>query len=389
MKYFLFLTFLIAHNLQAEIIGPQNSPFVFNKAIGTKMMTDLNSLPKSGKLADDRLGWSETYWPSNKGSIAYRWNSKNPQPFKEKFKSLEELRRMSQTEMNELSPAELYDISQGDYNYSLTKKVLGLVSPQDLWWEGICHGWAPAALNYPEPSPVVITNKDGIRVPFGSSDVKALLSLYFSYNYDRSLYSSVGIRCSASGKVPGEGDERDSNPNPPTPEAANSPECTDVNAASFHLIITNLIGIHSKGFVADIDRFNDVWNQPVTAYSYQITGEEPTGGEDAMNGVSKRVRVALKMTYGEELKFWTPELAATGIQNFVSKLPVTGTPHQKNLTKNYEYYLELDAKGNITGGEWISESRPDFLWLILREPKFKNSTFSLGGLNSIYQPVRR
>lgn len=389
MKFLLLPILLIATPVLAEKIGPQNSPFAFNKAIKTQMITSFEELPVSAALADDRYGWSETYWPSNKGSVAYRWNSLNPQPFKEKLLSLAELKSLTPKEMSELSPAELYDISQGDYNYSLTKKVLSMVSPNDLWWEGICHGWAPAAVNYPEPAQVTITNKDGIKVPFGSSDVKGLLALYEAYNYDRTLYASIGVRCAASGKVPGEGDSRDRNQNPPSPEEANTPACTDVNPASFHLAITNLIGIHSMGFVADIDRYNDVWNQPITAYSYQVKNEEPLGGMDSMNGIARKLRIAMNMTYGEELKFWTPELAAQGHLNFVSKLPVTGTPHQKFLSKNYEYILELDAKDNVVGGEWVSETRPDFLWLIQREPKFRSTKLPLSGLNAIYRPIRR
>lgn len=390
MKKFLTMALvLIASSAFAEKFSGANSPFNFNKVIGTSMITTLSELPKVGGLNDDRLGWSETYWPSNKGGIAYRWNSPNPQPFKYKLNSLAELRNMNMGQIAELSPSELYDISQGDYNYTLTRKVLSLYSTRDLWWEGICHGWAPAAINFPEPNQVVVQNRDGIRVPFGSSDVKALLAMYDAYNYDRSSYASVGVRCNASGKVPGEGDDRDANPNPPPYDQANAPNCRDMNPGSFHIILTNMIGVHSKGFVADIDRFNDVWNQPITSFNTRIVGDEPLNGDDHMNGIERRVRIETKMTYGEELKFYTPELAAQGHLNFVSKLPVTMTPHQKFLSKNYVYILELDRSGKIVGGEWISETRPDFLWTIGRELKFRNSPIPLAGLNAIYRPIKR
>lgn len=35
-----------------------------------------------------------------------------------------------------------------------------------------------AALEYAQPNPVVLTNADGIQIPFGASDVKALLTYY-------------------------------------------------------------------------------------------------------------------------------------------------------------------------------------------------------------------
>jgi hypothetical protein len=33
-----------------------------------------------------------------------------------------------------------------------------------------------------------------------------------------------------------------------------------------------------------------------------------------------------------------------------------------HLPLNYRYKLELDVNGNIIGGSWLSDSRPDFLW---------------------------
>lgn len=378
---------LSTHALAAKFSG-DNSPTNFNKIIGTQMVMKFDSLPGSGRLVDDRLGWSETYWPSNKGGIAYRWSHPDPQPFKYKLHTAAELRSMSEAEVGQLSPAELYDIAMSDYNYTLTKKVLSMFSPRDLWWEGICHGWALAASNYPEPMPITYVNKEGIKVPFGASDIKGLLAMHDAYNY-KGMYAQVGKRCSASGKVPGEGDDRDANPNMPLPELANAPDCVDVNAGAFHVVVSNMIGIHSKSFVADVDRFNDVWNQPVTGYSSVVVGEEAVTSEHRAVGVERRIKVATKFSYGEELKFYTPEAAAAGSLNFVSKLPVTGTPHQEFRHKNYEYILELDFNGNVVGGEWLTETRPDFMWAITRDKRFNNSPYPLAGLNLIYRPVRR
>lgn len=389
MKFIVpFGLLVLATVAHAEKFDSANNPANFNKILGTQVVSKFDLLPLSGKLGDDRIGWSETYWPANKGGVAYRWSHPDPQPFKYRLYTKQELMKMSQKEVGMLSPAELYDIAQSDYNYTLTKKVLQANSPKDLWWEGICHGWALAAANYPEPEPVVITNKEGIKVPFGSSDVKGLLALHDAYNY-KGTYAQIGMRCSASGKVPGEGDDRDANPNPPLPEIANSPDCKDVNAGSFHVAVSNMIGIHARSFVADVDRFNDVWNQPVTGFSSQIIGEEEVNADHRAAGVERRIRIATKFTYGEELKFWTPEAEAAGSKNFVSKLPVTGTIHQEFRSKNYEYIVELDFKGNVIGGEWLTETRPDFMWMITRDKKFNNSPYPLSGLNFIYHPVRR
>ena len=388
MKWFVLFLITFADPVFAELFNNANNPNNFNRIAGINLIRKFDALPAQGGLSDSRLGWSESYWPSNKGGIAYRWNHPDPQPFKYRLHTKEEVRSMSENELSKLSAAELYDISNDDYKYTLTRKTLKKFSPRDLWWEGICHGWAQAASHYPEPAPVVVTSKSGVKVPFGASDVKALLAMHESYNFG-GKFGFVGVRCKASGKVEGEGDERDRNPNPPAPEIAESPDCRDVNAGGFHVVITNMLGILGKGFVADIDRFGDVWNQPITGYSFSIAGEEAVTSVHRSYGVERRVRINMAMEYGEELKFHTPELEAAGHLNFVSKFPVTLTPAQKNLTKNYSYILELDQSGNIIGGDWISSTRPDFLWMYERSKTFKNSPIPLANLQNIYQPVKR
>jgi hypothetical protein len=392
MKILILISFLITTvTARAELYDSASHPSNFNRIAGISIITNFYSLPQSGRISDDRLGWSESYWPSNKGGIAYRWNHPQPTPFKYKLLSKDDLMRMTQEELSQLSPAELYDISNDDYNYTLTRRVLSKYSPRDLWWEGICHGWAQAAINYPEPKPITYINKMGIKVPIGSSDIKALLAMHEAYNYKGEKFAFAGKRCRVKGKVVGEADERDhpSDREYPADELAESTDCRDVNAGAFHLIISNMLGLLGKGFVADIDRFNDVWNQPIVNYRSTILGEEAIDGDDKLRGIEKKFRVKLEMTYAEELKFYTPELEAEGNKNFVSKLPVTMTPHQKFLSRNYEYIIEMNNAGNVIGGEWVSQTRPDFMWHYARSSVFKNSPIPLSHLKNIYRPIRR
>jgi len=404
-KIAVLATLCLASQAHAAKWDKLNSPFVFNSI--TKVMTETNfsRLPMSAKLKDDRLAWSENFWPSNKGGIAYRWNSANPQPFHYHLNTKEELKQMSEAELAELSPAELYDISQNDYQYTLTTRVLSTYNENKLWWEGICHGWALAAVNYPEPAPVSLVNKDGIKVHFGSSDVKGLLAMHDAFN-SKGRHASVGGRCGAEGKVAGEAFDEDGDVPVPSKVDAEVAECADTNAGTFHLVITNMIGINSKGFVADVDRFNDVWNQPVYAYESQVVEEKGVTARDVKDGVSRKVRVKTTMFYGDELEFFDAAEAATGYIGFVSKLPVTGTPAQQTNKKEYDYVLELNSRGDIVGGEWISETRPDFLWTKVRDEKFTSTPgngnglggaiiglfkkkYPLEGLNQIYKPIKR
>ncbi|MFL5785297.1 MAG: hypothetical protein ACJ76H_11840 [Bacteriovoracaceae bacterium] len=387
-KVLLCSALLMATNAFALRWDPSNNPSNMTRIAKGPMLTTFSDLPLAATLTDNRYAWSETYWPSNLGGIAYRWNHPDPQPFKYHLNTKEELKAMSQAQLAQLSPAELYDIAQGDYNYTLTRKVLSQFTTHDLWWEGICHGWSQGAANYPEPAPVVVTNRDGIQVPFGSSDVKGLIAMHEAFNFGGTS-GFVGKRCAVRGKVPGEEDPRDGQVPIPSPEDYNSPACSDMNAGAFHVVTANMIGIYSRSFVADIDRLNDVWNQPIYGYESAIKSEEPVTPEQRLTGVERRVRVTTKFTYGEELKFWSAEFAAQGLHNFVSKEPVTGTIHQEFRHKDYEYILELDGAGKIIGGEWVTETRPDFMWIFERAPKFKNGRMPLAGLNAIYRPVRR
>jgi len=371
----------------AEKWNRSNNPDFFNVIIGKSVEKNFQKLPLKASIKDDRYGWSESYWPSYLGGIAYRWNHPFPNPFAYEFHTKEELLQMSEDQLAQLSPAELYDIAMGDYSYKLTKKVLNKYSPDDLWWEGICHGWALAALHYPEPDKTSLINKDGIRVSFGSSDVKALVSMHDAFN-SRGFYVRVGDRCAAEGKVVGEGSEEDFNQTP-SPQDASKPACRDVNPGAFHIVLGSLIGIHSKGFVADVDRYNDVWNQPVTGYESEIIKSLPLSKTDLKNGVSKKIQIKTKMIYGEELQFFTQSALDEGEINFVSKEPVTGTIAQAFKAKNYEYILELSSSDSIMGGEWISETRPDMIWMKTKDYSFNSSSLPLEGLNKIYKPVVR
>jgi hypothetical protein len=389
-KLLIFASVCLSVSAYAERWNKANDPSNFSIQIKGQMRFQINSLPLTAKLKDERLGWSESYWPSMLGGIAYRWNHPNPTPFKYRMHTREEVMRMSEAELSQLSPAELYDISQSDYKYSLTNKVLKTYSPKDLWWEGICHGWALAAVHYPEPDKTVVINKEGVRVPFGASDVKGLLAMHDSFN-SKGVYSRVGARCGVEGKVAGEAfpeDVASGNDKFPNSKAAETDKCRDVNAGALHVVLGNMIGLYSQGFVADVDRFNDVWNQPVVAYESKLHEDVAVTPTEFKDGVRRKVRVTTKMIYGDELEFFDEELVHEGVLGFVSKEPVTRTAAQTWGERNYEYVLELDAGGAIIGGEWISQSRPDFIWMKAKDPRFLNGRFPLAGLNEIYKPVK-
>ena len=312
---------------------------------------DFYELPLQAKL--DAVPWADSYWPSQRGGLASRWNSSG-QGFGFGGPSLEALRRMSEREIKGLSPAEKYDIFVGNYDYPTLKGEQKRTSPTSRSWEGICHGWAPAAFNYVEPDAVTLTGANGIRVPFGSSDIKALLSFYQGETANpRPVNRMLGARC-------------DVNLGSLTSRAGDS-SCRDVNAGAFHLVLANYIGIRKHGFVADVTRDFQVWNHPIYKYKTRVVSvQAPSPGAAAQT--VKELMIETAMTYVVESQpAWRSWRLSPNI-NY-------------DATKNYQYRLELNANDEIVGGEWLTTDRPDFLWFADR-PDFTGYFSALGVIYS-------
>lgn len=271
--------------------------------------------------------WTDTYWPNYRAGIADRWNDPTrPDPFRYELNGPAEIAAMDEQGLGRLSPAEKYDVFLERFDYPLVNEERRRTSPDDPSWYGLCHGWAPAALNFKEPRPVVLESASGRKIPFGASDVKALL--LYAQQYGTSS-RAVGRRCNANG---GEGNE-----------------CRDVNAGSFHVILTNQIGLLATGFVAEVARESQVWNQPVFGYQTTVLGESGDVYPEAARGTERIVRVRTELRYIAELSpHWDP-------------MPFAEFPGQVGR-RTYEYTLELDGAGEILGGEWVSRDHPDFLW---------------------------
>jgi hypothetical protein len=182
-----------------------------------------------------------------------------------------------------------------------------------------------------------MTNPDGVTVPFGADDIKALLSYYYGFVHRATDTFQMGRRCFDRG-----------GPRGPHPDCDD-----DLNAGAFHVVLANRIGIDQKGLIADLQRFEEVWNHPITAYRTEIRRRGPR-------------RIAVRTTL-----------------NFIDGNghdwhPVLATPNQLAKSIAYDYALELDAAGMITGGSWISRERPDFLWLMGKVRRFGGSLPALG-----------
>ncbi len=333
------LVSLFSQNAIADRWNGMNDPSNMDPAF----VYQLNRLPLEGRL--DFTPWSETYWPSKQGSINIRWNQPTPVGFGYRSPTREEVMHMSRDQLARLAPSEKYDIYMGKYDYPLKQEVSGIATPSAKWWSGVCDGWSLAALQYKEPKAVDMKNPDGVVIPFGSSDVKGLMS-YAAARHFEVQTKQVGGRCFGIGRIFG------------------NSSCADINAGALHVVLANQIGIKKEGIVMEKDPGPQIWNQATYGFQFKLLGSaRPDSG-------SYGVRVQAIVYYSDELEKseWDP---------------VVGTAKNVEGKLELDYILDLDSSGNIIGGSFIGSNRPDFVWLPTNHLEFKDY---LDGINKIYVP---
>ncbi|MCM2281226.1 MAG: hypothetical protein NDI61_05195, partial [Bdellovibrionaceae bacterium] len=224
-------------------------------------------------------------------------------------------------------------------------------------WMGICHGWAPASYMAPRPSrAITVLAADG-RTPITlyPSDLKGLSSFSWAYSAPPSRF--LGGRC----------DSKDTRRDPETGRILDE-HCFDTNPGSWHIAITNQIGIARRSLIIDATYDYEVWNQPV--YSYQYRYFNPQTGQSAPSLQSAIVPIEA-FSVDKFKRFRSPQAKfVVGIFMDVKYIVETDPDHETTnssaqdawLTAEYMYDLELDKNGRILGGEWYSNGHPDFLW---------------------------
>lgn len=451
-------------SLSAVAWESTNDPNYFDK----NYQYNFSKLPLNGELTLDKTPWSSSFWPHVYGGIAFRWNNYYQQApsfapkhlreneikeriieikkeifsnenvssetiraakheirdlesaltqntetksreYQEYFFNLkriskEEAQKMSQAELMKLSPTEKYDLSQGDYGLKLTDKILKMTSPNSQYWEGICNGWSSASLEFYEPEAQVVTNKDGIKIPFGSSDLKGLLS-YYHASITKSLFarkkvikSYVGKRCGVEFPVEAwtikDGVEYykrmsyDKKTNSYSVVTEPLPaDCVDTNPGAFHVVMANQLALKNEGFNAEMVRDIEIWNQPVYKYDTEVVSELKKLTANKTAGTAKQVLVKTKLYYANDggRIFWGAEDPEDEFYAWWDQ--TTGTKNYRYAHKDLEYVLDLDRNDNIIGGHWLSYERPDFLW-IKKNKGFIDAGGIVGYLNGLKEMVK-
>lgn len=337
-------------------------------------IVNFNELAVSGSL--EQMPWSGDYWPTYMGGITKRWFDHGSSGVdKYGYPLLDDKTDFSQENLKLLSPAEKYDIFLGRYDFPLTQyerartNIMKTIPESDEYdpdfdiptWEGLCHAWAPATVLYDAPNPVEVEGANGVVVPFGASDVKALLTYFLHYDKGAKV-NFLGGRCNLdfgklradlhAGKISQE--EYDA--------YLDEGDCEDTNAGAFHIVLVNQIERKKVGFIADVTRDLEVWNQAVSAFEVEVLAERSGASEKAAPGTVREIEVQTRMYYTVEV---SPSWAG-------------GIPNHSLTYKDYRYVLELDKDDNIIGGEWVSFDRPDFLWKQSR-PEF----------NGFFEPLEK
>lgn len=346
--------------------GSDNHPSYFQKFGGLDYNFSSLKQRLSGEI--DRQPWSDPYWSHAEGGITVRWRVEDNDSRRFGYISpyspeqIDAMALENPEQLNELSPAEKYDIITGGYRngwpmwrreaevtsrgpiiFDQTNPLVpirtapGGIGEND--WQGKCHAWTPAALLFAEPGTAEVSattaNGTPFNLHFGSSDLKALLITGFDmYLNQYPDYARVGQRCGSDEVNLGQG---------------SSTACLDTNAGTFFVLTTNLIQRGKPGFIIDVVPTSQVWNQPVWKYEHEITEnhcdiaiENPA----APNGRVAQVKTNL---------YW------------ISEKDAAETPHGANnkvKVTEYSYCVEIDENDMVVGGEWLTDERPDFIWMI-------------------------
>jgi hypothetical protein len=312
----------------------------------------------NGSLPDEP--WSGYSWPTYRGGVANRYADPAYRPVSDWAKNNSYLEKtLGQGDRAFLSPAEKYDLLVGAKDFPLARASLSegaRVAARDggvATWFGICHGWAPASVAFAAPvRPVTLPTPAGGEITFTAEDIRALASLLWAKG--KYGYRLIGGRCE-EGRPKLDRYGRPANP-----------DCLDTNPATWHLAVVNSIGL-VKPLLLDNTFQEEVWNSPV--YSYRYVYRRPGQAREYRT----LAEAARPISAGDRLR----KLRAPGAVALVEVRMVATIvgghdparlhgeiPKNRLIEKEYRYELELGEGGEILGGEWRHQKRPDFVWVL-------------------------
>ena len=351
----------------------RNDPTRLADFVNKNLKYQIEALPKSGEAANKP--WPASYWPTYMDSSNHRWRGADELSPLEKYDVA--YNGWDASEVSSLRPFDPNNCEagfDGEY-YEKLGPAAGWMSnnkgnkpsrelyttegvncdeenPVETWW-GLCHAWAPAA-NI-EKEPIYPVTVDGVT--FYPADIKALILTV----YDANKSVILGGRCNTK-EV-----ERDDN------GRIIDDNCRDTNAGAFYVSLANLIGIYGLSFQEDRTYNYEVWNQPIL--SYEVTQFEEIPEARAIELLVADPTTVDSYPYNADAKkfaevFLTVEYITESHQEERALIPELARYTRRD---NYKFILEMDAAGNVIGGEWLQgranhtawgvSEQPDFLWI--------------------------
>lgn len=383
----------------------QNDPSLFR----TQLVYEFDALPSEGYSA--KPGFSDYYWATYRDAINYRWQgagilspaekydkSFNNWTPEEGFMDLKPYRGfeanswgandgcdwdkeyyqklgpaanwVSNNKGNKRARVHRDDVEEGERcGFGEDRDALNGV---ETWW-GLCHATAPVAVLEDEPLKAV--EYEGVTFEVG--DIKALLTM----EYDRTQSHFVGQRCNL----------RDDDVHRDEYGRILDESCRNLNAGTFHLLMTNFLGLQNRMIVGDIDGGYMVWNYPLSGY--RVTHQRELTLEEANTLLNlEGEEYAEQYKYNDaaerffEIRMRFDYIAGSNPSKEANSHRISN--HTRN--RNVHYILELDGEGKIIGGEWLMSShteKPDFLWLPTR-PVSGNPFISIDNVRELIRLSR-
>jgi len=322
----------------------------------------LTELPTSAEVS--AIPWAGSYWPTYQDSINKRWAGADTQSPVEKYGEAFEVEGLPDQVSASFGIDSINNTScSTNADCDSTKGESCSIRDGETegtcieTWFGICHAWAPIAIMESEPDKAVTYN----GVEFLVNDLKALATLQYHSGLSNKFMSlrcndkSADISLDAYGNPTNQG-------------------CNDTNPGAFHIVITNFLGLKDQSLVEDRTYDYQVWNQPLRSYEVLVMNTvsaeranklagDSTGATDYLwndDAVSFKW-VKLRLDYISESHSSTGGNLGESIDNYT-------------YSDVYTYILELDADGEIIGGEWTGgtkKNHPDFLWLPTKKKESK------------------
>jgi hypothetical protein len=257
---------------KAEAWGPADNPFLF----GPSLEQRATALPATGEATS--IPWAGSYWPVYLDSINYAWDGPGSDSPAKKYEKafggsgVEDAVSQyhgidAQSGRTACTDDSACNSKIGEACAKRAGKTSGYCIP--TWW-GICHAWGPASILLPEPKQPVTVN----GVTFKVNDLKALISLV----HDRTNSKFASQRCDLSASA---GEVTYDSFGRPT-----DPACRDTNPGTFHLLLTNYLGIQKASFVYDRTWDAEVWNQPLRGYRINSQREVSATEANGLIGVT-------------------------------------------------------------------------------------------------------